>query len=119
MKITNAWICRIKNNAVEPLFGDIDIADGKISGIDEKPFDPNKVFSEADQEKDIIAAFEEAFIRADLVLITGGLGPTHDDITKKALANYFDCPISINSQALEEIQILFEKRGFILSETNK
>ena len=56
MKIKNAWICRIKNNAVEPLFGDIDIADGKISGIDEKPFDPNKVFSEADQEKDIINA---------------------------------------------------------------
>lgn len=72
-----------------------------------------------DNEKAIIAAFQEAFTRADLVLITGGLGPTHDDITKKALADYFDCPISINPQALAEIQILFEKRGFILSETNK
>ena len=72
-----------------------------------------------DDEKAIIAAFQEAFTRADLVLITGGLGPTHDDITKKALADYFDCPISINPQALAEIRILFEKRGFILSETNK
>ncbi|MCZ6694170.1 MAG: competence/damage-inducible protein A [Bacteroidetes bacterium] len=72
-----------------------------------------------DNEKAIIAAFQEAFIRADLVLITGGLGPTHDDITKKALADYFDCPISINPQALAEIRVLFEKRGFILSETNK
>ena len=72
-----------------------------------------------DNEKAIIAAFQEAFTRADLVLITGGLGPTHDDITKKALADYFDCPISINPQALAEIRILFEKRGFILSETNK
>ncbi len=72
-----------------------------------------------DDEKAIIAAFQEAFTRADLVLITGGLGPTHDDITKKALADYFDCPISINPQALADIRILFEKRGFILSETNK
>ncbi len=56
MKIKNAWICKIKNNAVEPLFGDINISDGKISGIDEKPFDPNKVFSETDQEKDVINA---------------------------------------------------------------
>ena len=72
-----------------------------------------------DDEKAIIAAFQEAFTRADLVLITGGLGPTHDDITKKALAAYFDCPISINPQALEEIRVLFEKRGFILSETNQ
>lgn len=72
-----------------------------------------------DNEKAIIAAFQEAFTRVDLVLITGGLGPTHDDITKKALADYFDCPISINPQALAEIRVLFEKRGFILSETNK
>ena len=72
-----------------------------------------------DDEKAIIAAFQEAFTRVDLVFITGGLGPTHDDITKKALAAYFDCAISINPQALEEIRVLFEKRGFILSETNK
>ncbi len=56
MKIKNAWICRIKSNAVDPLFGDIDIADGKISGIDKKPFEPHKVFSETDQEKDVINA---------------------------------------------------------------
>lgn len=56
MKIKNAWICRIKSNAVNPLFGDINIADGKISGIDKKPFDPHKVFSETDHEKDVINA---------------------------------------------------------------
>jgi cytosine/adenosine deaminase-related metal-dependent hydrolase len=56
MKIKNAWICRIKSNAVDPLFGDINIADGKISGIDKKPFDPHKVFSETDHEKDVINA---------------------------------------------------------------
>ena len=56
MKIKNAWICRFKNNAVEPLFGDIDIADGKISGIDKKPFEPHKVFNEIIKEKDVINA---------------------------------------------------------------
>jgi len=56
MKIKNAWICRIKDNAVEPLFGDIDIVDGKISGIDKKPFDPHKFFNKTDQEEDVINA---------------------------------------------------------------
>ena len=56
MKITNAWICRIKSNAVEPLFGDIDIADGKIVNIMEQPFDAGKVFAEATDDKNVLNA---------------------------------------------------------------
>lgn len=56
IKITNAWICRINDDQIEPVFGDINISDGKISGIDQKPFDYNKVFSETGQEKDVINA---------------------------------------------------------------
>ena len=43
-----------------------------------------------DSRKDLLSAFQEAENRADLVLITGGLGPTNDDLTKPCLAEYFD-----------------------------
>jgi len=46
-----------------------------------------------DKREDILAAFEAAEKRADLVLMTGGLGPTQDDLTKPLLAEYFECPI--------------------------
>ena len=56
MKITNAWICRINDDQIEPGFGDINISNGKISGIDEKPFDYQKVINEIVQEKEVINA---------------------------------------------------------------
>lgn len=56
MIITNAWICRIINNTIDPVFGDININNGKISGIDEKPFDYNKVLREKVHETDVINA---------------------------------------------------------------
>ena len=56
MKITNAWICRISNDKIEPLFGDIEITNGKIVSIDEKQFDPNKVFTDCSEDKDILNA---------------------------------------------------------------
>jgi len=56
MKITNAWICRINQTKVEPLFGDLTISDGKISRIVEKEFDPKNVFAEKTNGKDTIEA---------------------------------------------------------------
>ncbi|MBT8379314.1 MAG: amidohydrolase family protein [Ignavibacteria bacterium] len=56
MKITNAWICRINKNNVEPIFGDLTFTDGKISSIEEKSFEPKNVFAENFNEKDIINA---------------------------------------------------------------
>lgn len=56
MIITNAWICRINDDKIEPVFGDINISDGKISGIDEKSFDYHSVINERAGENDIINA---------------------------------------------------------------
>ena len=56
--------------------------------------------------------------RADIILITGGLGPTQDDHTKPAMAQYFNSPISANKQALEELRLFFSKRGRELTPTN-
>lgn len=48
---------------------------------------------------------------ADVLLITGGLGPTHDDVTVKAAANYFQCELVFSDIAMQRMQALFEKRG--------
>lgn len=60
----------------------------------------------------------EAEQRADIILITGGLGPTQDDHTKPAMAQYFNSPITTNAQALEELKLFFSRRGVALSPTN-
>ena len=72
-----------------------------------------------DNEDDILAAFADAEKKADLVLITGGLGPTNDDLTKPLLAKYFDTELQLNMKALEEVTELFRKFGRELTETNR
>ena len=60
----------------------------------------------ADERNAIVRAINDATLRADVVILTGGLGPTKDDITKKTLAEYFDTPLVYNEQAggwLQEI----------------
>ncbi len=64
-----------------------------------------------DDRKDILAAFASAEARADIVLITGGLGPTLDDLTKPLMAEYFGCPVVENPAAVKAITEFFQKRG--------
>jgi nicotinamide-nucleotide amidase len=72
-----------------------------------------------DQEEEILRAFAEAETRAHIILITGGLGPTSDDLTKPCLAKYFDCEMQIHPEALEEVTAFFKQRGRELTELNK
>ncbi len=72
-----------------------------------------------DVESEILTAFAEAEARAQIILITGGLGPTNDDLTKPCLAKYFNSTISIHEQALKELTHLFESRGYKLTDTNR
>jgi nicotinamide-nucleotide amidase len=60
-----------------------------------------------DNEKDILDAFERAFSRASIVLVTGGIGPTKDDITKKTLCRYFNTRLVFDETTLETIQEIF------------
>ena len=72
-----------------------------------------------DSEDDILTAFAEAEKRADVILITGGLGPTSDDLTKPLLAKYFKCDLKINEEALAEVTEFFKSRGRELTELNR
>ena len=64
-----------------------------------------------DNRKDILAAFEAASQRAHLILITGGLGPTQDDLTKPLLAEYFGCEIVEVPEAVAAVSQYFTRRG--------
>lgn len=72
-----------------------------------------------DQEETILKAFAEAEQRADIILITGGLGPTSDDLTKPCLAKYFNCQMKLHPEALEEVTAFFTQRGRELTEINR
>lgn len=75
--------------------------------------------SVGDQEDKILQILAEAESRADIILLTGGLGPTKDDITKKMLCKYFDDELIINEDALAFITDFFVKRGRPMTELNR
>ncbi len=73
-----------------------------------------KVFQKTtigDTEEHILTALTDASSRVDVVLITGGLGPTSDDLTKPTLAKYFGVDLVLNQEALQEITDLFTRAG--------
>ncbi len=70
-----------------------------------------RLSSVGDEEDVILRALEEAKDRADLVLMTGGLGPTKDDITKKTLATFFKTEMVENAQVLQMIEDYFKSLG--------
>ena len=72
-----------------------------------------------DSREDILKSFDDAKGRVDLILITGGIGPTKDDITKTTMCEYFDTSLVINKEALNDLEIFFKKRGVELTELNR
>jgi nicotinamide-nucleotide amidase len=71
-----------------------------------------------DNEADILPALDNATNNATIVLITGGLGPTTDDLTKPCLAKYFGVELVSNKGALEELTALFKHLDRELNEAN-
>ena len=72
----------------------------------------------SDQAEKIIETVEYAINRADVVLITGGLGPTKDDITKHTLARFFNTELEIHKPTLEKITNYFTSRNRPMLESN-
>jgi len=65
----------------------------------------------SDTEDHILQSLKDAESRADIILVTGGLGPTSDDLTKPCLAKYFNVGLTLNEEALQEIKDLFNRAG--------
>ena len=74
-----------------------------------------QITSVHDTREHIIAALNEAFSRADIVLTTGGLGPTNDDITKHVLCDYFGTHLVENARVRAHIQELYSSRPDVLN----
>jgi nicotinamide-nucleotide amidase len=68
-----------------------------------------QITSIQDDHDHILKAMNDAMNRVDLVLITGGLGPTKDDITKRTLCEFMDDTLVENKEVLEHIQNIFKK----------
>ena len=78
-----------------------------------------EIRSISDNHKDIVSCLTDLESKVDLVVMTGGLGPTKDDITKKSLAQYFNSTMIENTEVLQHISTLFGKRGFKLTDINR
>lgn len=78
-----------------------------------------QITSVSDDRQHILNALKEAHRRADVILITGGLGPTKDDITKKTLCDYFGAGWKFDAPTLAIIEEIFAARGRTVSEVNR
>lgn len=72
-----------------------------------------------DKLQDLVALLDEISYRADLCICTGGLGPTVDDLTAEAVSKAFDCPLELDSVALEQIESYFSRRNRVMAESNR
>lgn len=72
-----------------------------------------------DKRDEIYDSVDYAMQEADLILVTGGLGPTKDDMTKKVLAEYFGSRLVFNQQAMEWLEELLRNRNLPMNENNK
>lgn len=72
-----------------------------------------------DNAKKITESIDIAFSRADAVLMTGGVGPTKDDITKNTLCEYFDTELVFDENVLQNIETLFTHKNYRLNELTK
>jgi nicotinamide-nucleotide amidase len=73
----------------------------------------------ADDEEMILKEFKRAIASNDVILVTGGLGPTHDDITRKCIAEFFETELIEDEEVLRDINKFFKARGRVLTETNR
>jgi nicotinamide-nucleotide amidase len=78
-----------------------------------------KKISVADMEEEIISAIDKALSESDVVLLTGGLGPTKDDITKHTLCKYFDTKLKFDEATYKNVEALFKSRGKEVTAINR
>jgi nicotinamide-nucleotide amidase len=87
--------------------------------LNEEGIRVKQISSVSDDRQHILTALAEATTRADIIFITGGLGPTKDDITKQTLAEYFNVKLVINDEALNNVLNIFKRYNRPLLEVNR
>ena len=87
--------------------------------LNEQGIDVVEITSIQDTPQAINAALDKASKRSQLILITGGLGPTNDDLTKLTLADYYQSPMKFRPEVFEDIEELFKNRDREITELNR
>jgi len=72
-----------------------------------------------DELDSIVRGLELAFEQADVVVCTGGLGPTGDDLTRRAIAKFLGVELELREELLQQITIFFQRRGHSMPECNR
>jgi len=78
-----------------------------------------KIATIGDDEKAVLNEFKTGLEESDIVLVSGGLGPTHDDITRTCVVKYFETELVENEEVLEDIKAIFKKRNREVTEVNR
>ena len=126
-----AYLCANLNEMKDIVIKNISIGDELLIGqvintnaawlgeqLSNAGFQLDSTLTIGDSEKAILDAFH-ACMDADLVLVTGGLGPTADDITKPTVCKFFDTELEFCQAAYDNVVSLFQRRGFQMSERNR
>jgi nicotinamide-nucleotide amidase len=71
-----------------------------------------RVTTIGDEMKPILATFKRAWKEQDVVIVTGGLGPTHDDISKAAVAKFFEKKLILHKPTLRAVEARFKRFGY-------
>jgi len=72
-----------------------------------------------DAQEELMQALRIAESRSDVILMTGGLGPTHDDVTKKIACDYFGASLVLNEDILAQVRERFQRRGYKMAAINE
>jgi competence/damage-inducible protein CinA-like protein len=72
-----------------------------------------------DDRGQLVNVFKNAFARSDVIIVTGGLGPTVDDLTREALSEFLNIPLEFHPDILEVIRKRFTSRGIKMPEINR
>ena len=82
-------------------------------------FNTIEIITISDDEDAILEALAHSEKKSDLVLVTGGLGPTKDDLTKQSICKYFDSKLIVNQEVLLHVEDFFAKRNKALTALNR
>jgi nicotinamide-nucleotide amidase len=81
-------------------------------------FTVGRIVTVSDNIDDILNAFREGLLKSDILLVSGGLGPTSDDLTREALCRFFSCNMRSDEDSLETIKKIFGRRNWLLTAIN-
>ncbi len=112
--------CRILSIGNELLIGDTVNTNASWLGdvLTEAGVDVTHIYTIGDDLERMKEILSDALSSTDLIITTGGLGPTHDDITKRAVTELFDCELVLKDSVLEFIKEVFKKRNIPFSKSN-